>query len=174
MPTGPPGMIKDFIATSGVVPASCFGDCFHDCIVDGGMSKSGCSAYCTQECGNKPRDPGPGPAPNPGPSGLPIYGNHCGPGYGAGNGPPIDAVDAACQAHDACYDARGYFNCGCDRTLLNTLPGAIAATASPAGQAAGVAILTYFSRSPCTCSLPLCFPPLPCTYVAGIGGIGPC
>ncbi|MEO7261107.1 MAG: hypothetical protein ABI047_07630 [Jatrophihabitantaceae bacterium] len=39
-----------------VVPASCFGECFQDCIADGGMSKAGCSALCTVECGGKPPD----------------------------------------------------------------------------------------------------------------------
>jgi hypothetical protein len=29
------------------------------------------------------------------------HGNYCGPG---GSGTPIDATDAACQTHDACYD----------------------------------------------------------------------
>lgn len=41
---------------SGVRPASCYGDCFHQCVADGGMSKSGCTAYCTQECGGRPPD----------------------------------------------------------------------------------------------------------------------
>ena len=36
---------------------------------------------------------------------VPWYGNYCGPG--SIPGAPIDAVDAACQAHDACYGACG-------------------------------------------------------------------
>ena len=39
-----------------VRPASCFGDCFQGCVADGGMSKGGCSAMCSVECGGKPPD----------------------------------------------------------------------------------------------------------------------
>src|SRR4051812_633791 len=59
---------------------------------------------------------------------IPVYGNHCGPGYGDPNKPAVDAVDAVCKAHDACYSARGYFDCRCDRELIRSMPAAIAAT----------------------------------------------
>lgn len=54
-------------------------------------------------------------------AGIPcIYGRWCGPGC-SGPGPPIDDVDACCQAHDQCYARRGYFNCQCDQDLLTCL-----------------------------------------------------
>ncbi|WP_348642125.1 hypothetical protein [Methylobacterium sp. WL6] len=30
---------------------------------------------------------------------------------------PTDALDAACQRHDACYDAAGHRSCECDQAL---------------------------------------------------------
>jgi hypothetical protein len=46
-----------------------------------------------------------------------IYGNWCGPG--CGSGPTRNDLDACCKAHDECYGRYGYFNCACDRQLLN-------------------------------------------------------
>jgi RHS repeat-associated protein len=49
-----------------------------------------------------PLPPYPGPTP---PSWFPnLYGNWCGPG---GSGSTFDCVDAACKAHDQCYDKCG-------------------------------------------------------------------
>ncbi|MFC0014525.1 MULTISPECIES: phospholipase [Allobacillus] len=45
--------------------------------------------------------------------------NWCGPGC-HGPGPPINAVDAVCKAHDLCYDQYGP-SCGCDREFLDRL-----------------------------------------------------
>lgn len=36
--------------------------------------------------------------------GTKVHGNWCGPG---GSGPALDATDAACRTHDACYDDAG-------------------------------------------------------------------
>jgi hypothetical protein len=50
--------------------------------------------------------------------GLKIAGNYCGPGHGgANNGPTQGGIDACCKTHDACYGAKGYFNCECDTNL---------------------------------------------------------
>lgn len=38
-------------------------------------------------------------------SGLPLWGQHCGPGHGHPAVPPADALDAACYVHDACIAA---------------------------------------------------------------------
>lgn len=49
----------------------------------------------------------PAVAPNNGPT-YPkrLFGTHwCGPG---GAGPPVNALDTACMAHDACYAAHGF------------------------------------------------------------------
>lgn len=96
----------------------------------------------------------------PASGGIPIYGNWCGPGHGGG--PPIDAVDAVCRAHDRCYGRKGYFDCGCNRDLIDAMPGAIARTPSVAGKAAGTVIGAFFSATPCVCEVCLpfvgCFP----------------
>src|SRR5262245_12184340 len=64
---------------------------------------------------------------------LPVYGRYCGPGYGdpTGNTPPIDAVDAVCREHDLCYGRRRYFDCQCDRNLIQSMPGAVANPQTP-------------------------------------------
>ena len=64
-------------------------------------------------------------------AGVPVYGNWCGPGHGGESGSPIDPVDQVCCRHDKCYDSRGYFDCSCDRTLLEALPAAIADPGGP-------------------------------------------
>ncbi|MEO7261104.1 MAG: hypothetical protein ABI047_07615 [Jatrophihabitantaceae bacterium] len=171
--------------------ARCVKDCGSECAGTTGQAKSTCIGECAgenRECQatcHRPGDPpgggsGTGTGTTPA-NGLVIYGNYCGPGHGDPKGDitPVDAVDAACRTHDLCYDASGYFNCGCDRGLIVTLPAAIAATPTIAGRAAGVAILSYFSHAPCTCSVSLCAPPFgfPCVSVpfpAGVGGAGPC
>ena len=103
--------------------------------------RSGVRASPRQE----PGFPSAGIVPTSG--GIPIYGNWCGPGHGGG--PPIDAVDAVCRAHDLCYDREGYFDCGCNRDLVNAMPGAIAQTPSWRGKIAGTVIKTIFSSMPC-------------------------
>lgn len=78
---------------------------------------------------------------------FPVYGNYCGFGHGdpTGNTPPIDAVDAVCRQHDACYALHGLFDSRCDRDLIESMPGAIANTRSPVGKKAGLVALLYFS-----------------------------
>ena len=47
--------------------------------------------------------------------------NWCGPGTGcSGPGAPINDVDAACKAHDICYQ-RGGNRCACDQEFLSRL-----------------------------------------------------
>jgi len=90
-------------------------------------------------------------------SGVPVYGNYCGPQHG-GTGEPIDAVDAACKRHDECYGELGYFDCRCDAQLLEELPAAIAQTGSAQGKLCGGAIYTWFSLQPCACYTEVCYP----------------
>ncbi|RSL30784.1 phospholipase [Salibacterium salarium] len=45
--------------------------------------------------------------------------NWCGPGC-SGPGVPINAVDAACQAHDECYLYHGNY-CACDQAFIERL-----------------------------------------------------
>lgn len=54
------------------------------------------------------------------PSGAAIplfHGKWCGAGD-ANRASPIDAFDAACRAHDLCYEKVGRGACSCDRTFL--------------------------------------------------------
>lgn len=51
---------------------------------------------------------------------LPVHGNWCGPGHGAG--PALDLLDAACLRHDLCIQAAGApFNCACDLAFMDEL-----------------------------------------------------
>lgn len=46
-----------------------------------------------------------------------FHGNYCGKGQRGEGLAPIDALDAACMRHDACYGTAGYSSCNCDATL---------------------------------------------------------
>ena len=46
-----------------------------------------------------------------------FHGNYCGKGQRGEGLPPVDELDAACQRHDACYDAAGGPSCDCDKAL---------------------------------------------------------
>lgn len=122
-------------------------------------------------------------------AGLPVHGNFCGPGYGDQNKPALDAVDHQCKVHDACFDNKGYFDCGCDRALLAGLAQVLASPGLSAEAAlAGSAVLAYFSQAYCVCMEEVCTDYLKCDwsgcewdtvctllpYGAGIGGVGPC
>ncbi len=72
----------------------------------------------------KPLPPDPQRIPPPPPAGsvtealagrVPYHGNYCGRANRGGE--PIDVLDAACKAHDDCYDAAGDGACSCDRAI---------------------------------------------------------
>lgn len=122
-------------------------------------------------------------------NGIPVYGNHCGPGHGDRNAPAIDAVDQVCKDHDRCYDDRGYFNCGCDRELIAGMTAAVASEGlSAEGRTAGLGTIAYFSSAACTCMKRVCYHYPQCDwhgchwvercdwvpYGGGVGGNGPC
>lgn len=46
-----------------------------------------------------------------------FHGNYCGAGQRGTELLPTDALDAACQRHDACYDTAGHRSCACDKAL---------------------------------------------------------
>jgi len=46
-----------------------------------------------------------------------FHGNWCGIGD-VNRGRPVDALDAACRAHDLCYERMGRGACACDRAFL--------------------------------------------------------
>lgn len=54
---------------------------------------------------------------NPQTSAPLFHGNWCGVGD-ANRASPIDVLDAACRAHDLCYERVGRGACICDRALL--------------------------------------------------------
>ncbi len=71
-----------------------------------------------------PLPPDPQQLPPPPPAGpitealagrVPYHGNYCGRGNRGGE--PVDDLDAACKAHDDCYDRDGDGACSCDRAL---------------------------------------------------------
>jgi hypothetical protein len=166
------GRIPRFSAAAAVRPAiagegaATYMECVRECRGAGGTASA-----CQQACRGQGSTPvGHGPPTSS--TTIPIHGNYCGPGWGDPTGatPPVDAVDAACRVHDMCYDATNYFNCGCDRALLYALPGAIAATPSDGGKAAGAAMMAWFAGQPCVCVSPVCIvAPFACV---GIGGHG--
>lgn len=179
---------EQMIYPANYVDQACLNGCLVNCgSVCAGSDKRTCLRICAREnadcrsnCtrpGNPPQPPPPGPVSCspliPTGSGLPIYGNYCGPGHGdpTGNTEPVDAVDAACRTHDECYDRTNYFNCGCDRTLILSMPAAIVASPCATGKAAGAAVMSFFAHAGCICCPPWgCFPP----YGFGVGGVGPC
>jgi hypothetical protein len=46
-----------------------------------------------------------------------FHGNWCGAGD-VNRASPVDALDAACRAHDLCYERVGRGDCQCDKALL--------------------------------------------------------
>lgn len=46
-----------------------------------------------------------------------FHGNYCGKGQRGEGLPAIDALDAACMRHDACYESSGFSSCACDAAL---------------------------------------------------------
>lgn len=80
--------------------------------------------------------------------GLPIYGNWCGPGHGGGT--PVDDLDRACMQHDECYGRKGYFDCGCDKKLIQNIDTALSTgQVQPLGRALGPLIQQWFTIQPC-------------------------
>jgi hypothetical protein len=180
-----------------VINQNCFNACYNNCNQGCGGRAGEARSACLKECkrterecrtactqsGNGGQVPGDGSTGGcspllPSGSGLPIYGNYCGPGFGDPTGltPPVDAVDAVCQAHDRCYAGSNMFNCGCDRALITSMPAAIIASPCLSGKVAGAAAMTYFANAPCVCSSRVCLPFVGCntTFVPGRGGIGIC
>lgn len=76
--------------------------------------------------------------------GLKVYGNWCGPHH-SGPGAPIDILDAGCMNHDMCYDKKGYFNCECDRNLINYIDANYSKMTGLKQKIAAKAIKTYFT-----------------------------
>ena len=161
------GNVSDYISLAAMDPKQqAYKECLAECRADGGVN---CGNRCKAEV-----FPPKGHGTIPSTEGFPIYGNYCGPLHGDKDGriPPIDAVDAACRDHDMCYGSTNYFNCGCDRKLLQALPIAIASTTTAEGKAAGMLISAHFLGQPCTCLSPVCvLAPHLCLGIGGMGSI---
>lgn len=94
---------------------------------------------------------------------FPVYGNWCGPNYGAGK--PIDAMDACCMHHDRCYDDTAIYNhCSCDHALLGCLKAVRLGSNEVRRRTMRGAIETYFKNTVCRCtaSADYCMPVRQC------------
>jgi len=83
-----------------------------------------------------------------------MFGTHwCGPG---GEGPTVNSLDAACKAHDQCYDANGLtagsnFNpfMGAAKTnALQQCNQALCSAAWKTSDSGNLRVITYFSQVP--------------------------
>lgn len=178
-PAASPGFVAAFLDRACY--DSCYNDCNRDCFSMTGSGRSMCLRECREvddRCRQVCERPGEAPVPTPVPStsGMPIYGNYCGPGHGddTGNTAPVDAVDAACRRHDLCYRDKGYFHCGCDGALIAEMPAAIVATPTAAGKFAGNLVMAHFLGQPCQCPICLFGFCLPGALGLYAGGFGPC
>jgi hypothetical protein len=121
-------------------------------------------------------------------TGEPVYGNWCGPSFPQDPGinpTPLDAVDAACEAHDKCYRQYGKNDCQCNLDLINAMPQAIANSPTLSGKIYGWIIEQGFKHvsipglgpNPCDCHNKVCTGPGTggCQETKGWGGRGcPC
>jgi hypothetical protein len=67
---------------------------------------------------------------------------------------PGDMRAAAAQAHDKCYDKNGYFNCDCDKNILECLQGVFISNGPRREDqnAFKTAAMLYFRNAPCRSS----------------------
>ncbi|MBM6584212.1 hypothetical protein ILT44_28870 [Microvirga sp. BT689] len=91
-----------------------------------------------------------------GPSGFPqaaaplFHGNWCGAGD-ANRASPVDALDAACRAHDLCYEQVGRGACPCDRTLLKATAALVKSPKIPETiRSKAATVNSLFSAALCT------------------------
>ncbi len=81
-------------------------------------TKSGGPANDLNPSGRPQEAPLPGSSIIDAVTGKELYhGNYCGAGQRGDGLAATDSLDAACQRHDACYDAAGYRSCACDAAL---------------------------------------------------------
>ncbi|WP_244610563.1 phospholipase A2 family protein [Microvirga pakistanensis] len=78
-----------------------------------------------------------------------FHGNWCGLGD-LGRGRPVDALDAACRAHDLCYERVGRGACACDRAFLRATAALAQRRQVDDGTHAKAALAnTLFALTPC-------------------------
>jgi hypothetical protein len=91
-----------------------------------------------------------------GPNGSPqaatplFHGNWCGAGD-ADRASPVDALDAACRAHDLCYERVGRGACLCDKALLKATAALVKSPKIPETiRSKAATVNSLFSAALCT------------------------
>ncbi|WP_343058398.1 phospholipase A2 family protein [Microvirga mediterraneensis] len=79
-----------------------------------------------------------------------FHGNWCGAGD-SNRAAPIDALDAACRAHDLCYEKLGRSACECDRAILKATASLVRSPKVPEMvRSKAATVNSLFSAAPCT------------------------
>lgn len=88
-----------------------------------------------------------------GSSGAPtplFHGNWCGAGD-VNRAAPVDALDAACRAHDLCYERVGRGACQCDKALLRATAALVKSSRIPETvRSKAATVNSLFSATICT------------------------
>lgn len=78
-----------------------------------------------------------------------FHGHWCGPGD-ENRASPVDALDAACRAHDLCYERMGRGACACDKAFLKATGRLIASRRTDETLRSKAATAnSLFSATPC-------------------------
>ncbi|MGO4523569.1 phospholipase A2 family protein [Microvirga sp. 2MCAF35] len=79
-----------------------------------------------------------------------FHGNWCGAGD-ANRASPVDALDAACRAHDLCYEQYGRGTCACDRAILKATASIVRSPRVPETiRSKAATVNSLFSAALCT------------------------
>ncbi|MFC1455396.1 phospholipase A2 family protein [Microvirga arabica] len=79
-----------------------------------------------------------------------FHGNWCGAGD-LNRASPVDALDAACRAHDLCYERVGRGACQCDKALLKATATLVKSPRTPeAVRSKAATVNSLFSAALCT------------------------
>lgn len=78
-----------------------------------------------------------------------FHGHWCGAGD-QNRAAPVDALDAACRAHDLCYERVGRNACDCDRALLDATAKLVRnMRVAPGVRNKAATVNSLFSAAPC-------------------------
>ncbi len=79
-----------------------------------------------------------------------FHGNWCGAGD-VNRASPVDALDAACRAHDLCYERVGRGACQCDKALLKATAALVKSPRTPETvRSKAATVNSLFSATLCT------------------------
>ena len=105
---------------------------------------------CLILCLTLPVSAMPSPSTTPEPAPPLFHGNWCGAGD-ANRASPIDALDAACRAHDLCYERHGRSSCICDRAILKATAALVRSRKIPeVVRSKAATVNSLFSAALCT------------------------